>query len=450
VVFDALQHQNMTAALQAGSRALVYCVQAGAYDRLGGFAGRFVTSTSDPRLLTGLLLHLEAAAAAPEGWLRWSCLCYLADALRVCGCPDASLPFNEQAATQARPAAEAQGENGRQAWVDVSWITDNWAGALAMTGDVDASRQRRLDSAEANQKAGSPAVDVIGGELETLRIDIMQGRAKQALPQVETLLAQVEAWWQRHRSGQKVLEAPDPEHLARALISALDVAKDGHFAQKDWEPALRRLDAILEVKRTLGRPAEDIAVTRMNRAIALSHLGCFGKAQADLEAVLQVFQSDPVMSARVLNALADLFDEQGDVLQAIIQERRALALREQLPDPRDRAISHHNLALYLERSGTSSALVESPRHQLAALIYWRVTRLGQNLRTSLHNYAVRFHRAQAAGTSLTVPRVAELLTEPAFRPLDDWLRQRQASMAEVQATVDQVLDMARQAALEQK
>jgi tetratricopeptide (TPR) repeat protein len=188
----------------------------------------------------------------------------------------------------------------------------------------------------------------------------------------------------------------------------------------------------------------------MNRAIALSHLGCFGKAQADLEAVLQVFQSDPVMSARVLNALADLFDEQGDVLQAIIQERRALALREQLPDPRDRAISHHNLALYLERSGTSSALVESPRHQLAALIYWRVTRLGQNLRTSLHNYAVRFHRAQAAGTSLTVPRVAELLTEPAFRPLDDWLRQRQASMAEVQATVDQVLDMARQAALEQK
>jgi len=42
VVFDALQHQNMTAALQAGSRALVYCVQAGAYDQLGGFAGRFV------------------------------------------------------------------------------------------------------------------------------------------------------------------------------------------------------------------------------------------------------------------------------------------------------------------------------------------------------------------------------------------------------------------------
>lgn len=116
-VFDALQHQNMTAALQAGSRALVYCVQAGAYDRLGGFASRLVTSTSDPRLLAGLLPHLEAAAeSAPEGEPRWRCLGYLADALRRGGRPDASLPFYEQVATLARTAAEAEGENGRQAW----------------------------------------------------------------------------------------------------------------------------------------------------------------------------------------------------------------------------------------------------------------------------------------------------------------------------------------------
>ena len=36
--FEALLHKDMTAALQAGSRALVYCVQAEAWDRLGGFA----------------------------------------------------------------------------------------------------------------------------------------------------------------------------------------------------------------------------------------------------------------------------------------------------------------------------------------------------------------------------------------------------------------------------
>ena len=161
--FKALQHQDMTAALQVGSRALVYFVQAGAWDRLGGFAGRLVTSTSDPRLLEGLLPHLEVAAeSAPEGQPRWSCLCYLADAMRNAGRPDASLPFYEQAASQARTAAKAGGEDARRAWSDLAWITGNWANALSHTRDLDAARERHLESAEAYKKAGSPAVDVIG------------------------------------------------------------------------------------------------------------------------------------------------------------------------------------------------------------------------------------------------------------------------------------------------
>jgi tetratricopeptide (TPR) repeat protein len=328
--FNALQHQNMTAALQAGSRALVYCVQAGAYDRLGGFASRLITSTSGPRLLAGLLPHLQAATeAAPEGEPRWSCLCYLADTLRNGGHPDASLPFYEQAATLARTTAEAHGENGRQVWADVATITGNWAGALMMTGNLDASRQRHLDSIEADKKAGSPTVNVILSELEALRIDIMQGQGAQALPQVETRLAQVEAWWQQYRCGQSVPEAPDPEALARTLISALDIAREAHYAQEDWEAALRRIEAILEVEQALNRPAEDIAVTRMNRANVLGRLSRFGEAKAELEDCLQVFQNDPANRAIALSSLARLFYEQCDVPQAITQQRRALALCEQ-------------------------------------------------------------------------------------------------------------------------
>jgi tetratricopeptide (TPR) repeat protein len=450
-VYAALQPHNITTALQAGSSALVYCVQAGAYDRLGNFASRLVTSIYDLRLLAGLLPHLEAAAdSAPEGRPRWSCLCYLADALRQGGHPDVSLPFYEQAATLARTAAEAQGENGPQVWADVAWITGNWAVALAMTRDLDASRQRHLDNAEAEKKAGRPIVHVIRSGVEALRIDIVQGRAAQALAQVEARLAQVEAWWRQHCTGQKVPEAPAPEFLVCGLIGALDIAAQAHVALKDWEPALRRVDAILEVKRELERPAEDIAKDRMNRANVLVELDRFGEAKAELEACLQVFQNDHANRARVLSSLADLFDAQGDVAQAITQQRRALAICEQLPDPRDRAISHNNLAGYLDHSATPFTLAESPCHHLAALIYRLVARLGQDLQTSLHNYAIDFRRAQAAGMLLTVPRVAELLAEPAFRPLDDWLRQRQADVAEVQAAVDQALDTARQAALEQK
>src|SRR5262249_23058158 len=126
-----------------------------------------------------------------------------------------------------------------------------------------------------------------------------------------------------------------------------------------------------------------------------------------------------------------------------------LALREQLPDPRDRALSHNNLVRYLDRSGTPSALVEAPRHQLAALVYQLVAGLGQDLQASLHNYAIDFRRAHDAGTPPAIPRLAELLADPAFRPLDEWLSRRGADVDELQAAVDQFLDVARQAAMEE-
>ncbi|MEO1400160.1 MAG: CHAT domain-containing protein [Cyanobacteria bacterium J06635_1] len=449
-VYVNFQYQNMTHALEAGSCALVYYVQAKAYNRLGVFASRLVTSMTDPQQLDRLLPHLKKAAeSAPEGKPRWSCLTYLADVLSQGGRPDASLTFYEQAATQARAAAEAGGVNERQAWLDLGWITGNWAFALVDVGDLDSARQRRLESAEVNRKAGRSEVDVIGSELEVLRIDIMQGQAAAALPQVEVHLAKIDTWWQAHRAGQSVPQAPDLEYLARAFITALDIAKDADRAQKDWASALRRSDAILTIEQALERPAEAMAQTRMNRAVALGRLHRFAEAQTELETCLQVFQNDRTRKARVLSSLAGLFNEQGDVAQAIIQERRALAICEQLPDPGDRAISHQNLAIYLSRSGNLSMIAESARHRLADLIYCLVSGLSQSLQTSFSNYVIIFRRARAAGQSLTVPRVTELLVDPAFHPLATWLKQRQVKPDELQAAVDQLLDQARQAALAQ-
>jgi len=447
-VFKSLQHENMAAALEAGSQAVVYCVQAEAWDRLGGFASNVVNSSQDPRLLERLIPHLRTAAeSAPEGRPRWSCLCYLADALERGGRPDASLSFFEQAAAQARAAAQAGGDGSRQAWGDLATITGNWAAALISVGNLPAAQKRHMESAEAHKKAGSPAVHVIAYELEALRIDIMEGNVAGALPQVESRLAQVAGWWRRHRSGQPVPEAPNAEILARAYLSALDIARSADYVRKDWESALRGLDTVLEVKHALERTAEDIGATRFNRANVLAELpGRFGEARAELEDCLQLFQDNPSWRSKALSALADLFSRQGDVPQAITQQRRALAVREQLPDPDDRAISHGNLANYLQRQGTASALVESTCHRLADLIYCLVAGLGQHLQTSLRNYGIDFRRARAAGTELAVPRVAELLADPAFYPLDSWLRQRQVSPAELQREVDQFLEQVREAA----
>lgn len=447
-VFTFLLHEDMSVAIQAGSRALVYCVQAGDWDRLRGFAATLITSAWDPSLLEALIPHLKTAAeSAPEGRPRWSCLCYLADALRHGSQSDVSLPFYEQAAAQARATAEAGGEGYQQAWADCAWITSNWADALGHAGHLDAARQRHLDSADATKKAGGSAIGVINNELAVLRLDIQQGKVEVALPEVEARLAKVDAWWRQHRSGQPVPDDPSTEYIARTLIAALDIAREAHFALKDWPSALRRIDAILEVKRALHRPEEDIANSRMNRANVLRHLGDFGAARAELEAGLLIFENDYVRKARTLGSLAKLFYDQGDVAQAITQERRALALFEQLPGPTERASSHGNLANYLERSGTLAALAEAPRHQFADLIYCLAAELGHELEISLSNYVIDFRRAHATGTVLAMPRVAKLLADPAFHPLEQWLDQHHVNVAELQADIDRLLEQARQAAL---
>lgn len=78
------------------------------------------------------------------------------------------------------------------------------------------------------------------------------------------------------------------------------------------------------------------------------------------------------------------------------------------------------------------------------MIYCLVAGLGQSLQTSLRNYSVGFRRAHAAGTELTVPRVTELLNDPAFDPLAQWLRLRQIDLDDLQTNIDQILNQVRE------
>lgn len=68
------------------------------------------------------------------------------------------------------------------------------------------------------------------------------------------------------------------------------------------------------------------------------------------------------------------------------------------------------------------------------------------LETSFRNYLITHRHARAAGTALTVPRVADLLARPDFEPLKLWLRERNVDLDDLQAAVDEILDQARQAA----
>jgi tetratricopeptide (TPR) repeat protein len=447
--FELLQHQNMRLALEAGRRALVYCVQAEDWERLGRFASALVTSAQDPQLLAAVLPYLRTAAdAAPKGPLRWRCLGYLADALRQGGRADASLPIYAQAIALARDATRTEGMDVAQTWLDLAVFMTNCAAALLETGKPEEARQLLIESSEAEAKAGAPRIQILGSEAEALRIDILQGRADTARPRIEAILAQILVWWQRHRAGEVNPEAPDAEFLVRCVIGTLDIAVDADLARKDWPAAVARQDTMLEVKRALQRSDEDIATTRMNRANVLVEIpGREAEAMAELEACLEIFRNDQKRRAKTLGCLSDVFHRQGDVGQAITLIRRALATAERLPNVHDRATYHGNLSIYLGASESKALQAEAHLHRLAGLLYCLVAGFGQGVQTSLRNYAINFRRAHAAGTALPTPRIADLLADPAFEALARWLREREVEIDALQAAVDDLLDQVRATAL---
>jgi tetratricopeptide (TPR) repeat protein len=282
---------NLSAAMEAGRLAIVYFVEAQSFDRVADFGWSVIINAGAPRLLSGLLPHLEVAAqSAPQGRDGWRCNQILADALDNAGRSDESLPFFARAATMPKSAAEAAGENADEIWEDYSTIVGNWSIALQHIGDLVTARQQQLERAEALRKAHAPAVNIISSEVEILRLDISEGKAAQVLGELENRVAKMAEWWSRSRTGESVPEAPHREHLAQFYLNALDADREARVALRDWEGALRRSDETVRVAKAVGHPAENIAVELRNRAVLLTQLRRYPEAKAALEVCLEVFK----------------------------------------------------------------------------------------------------------------------------------------------------------------
>lgn len=300
VAFKALRgaekEGSMERAVESGRRGISYFVRARTFDRLGSLAGGVVTSTRDPRLLCRLTAELERVVEqVPPGEDRWMLRANLAVALDNAGRSEAAIPFYEQAVAEAEEAGH---------WSHVGAICQNWANALRDVGRLDDAKSTFLRGAGAKTKAGSAQVNVLGSELEALRVDVMQGGAKRALPEIESRLLEVRTWWRQKRVGEPVPEAPDSVFLVRALVSCLDIARQTNLALERWEACLDILTESEEVERALGEGEHELARTRFNRYGPLLRLGRLDEAQHLLESCLVVFREavDLSMESRVLLA----------------------------------------------------------------------------------------------------------------------------------------------------
>jgi tetratricopeptide (TPR) repeat protein len=442
--FDELRNSDVALAIEAGRRAVVYYAEAGDYDGLSRCAAAVVLHASaDPAVLDGLLPHLQAANSLPNAKARWNCLLGVADALDNTGRTHDSRPFYREAAVLARTVAEAGGSDAGQAWRDYGTITGNWAVALRNISNLEGARKLQLESIKAKKKGGAPAIFIIAGELEVLNIDAMLGEDDHALQRINEIILQLEEWWRRSRAGEFLPQAPHPQ-LAATLIHALDIASRINASEEEWEPALNRADAIVALKRALKYSPENIGVDQLTRAFCLTELERYTEAKTELDHCLNVFKNNTSFKAKTYSYLAVLFNKLGDIPQAILQGRRALATLGNSESIGDRGAAHYNLARGLGSSTNAHELAEAREHEVAALIYAALTEQGQHYEASLRAYQTAFRDAQTAGIKLATPRLAELLALPAFRSLRDWLAANGVDTEKLQTDIDQLLEQVRQ------
>lgn len=443
--FLILQKVDPATASQLGQRALVYCIQAKEYSKLGDFAINVINSIRDVRQLQILIHHLRKAAAAAMGQSRWECLGYLADALRNSGQSESSLTLYAEAANLARPTDDS-GD-----WGHYACLCGSWGNALFQCSNLPAAREQQNESLRAHKKAGSSQVEIIGRELEIVRISFIQGEIDQFMPIVTAKLNQLQIWWQQHIQEHAVKQIPNMNILGDVFVAALNIATHIACAKEDFQTAAQHLETSLEIKRVLQCSAYDIGVTKINHARVLIELGEFLKPKRELEDCLSLFHADPAKISMIRNYLASLFARNRDFLHASNLARQDLAICNNLADIQRRAAAHSNLAGYLERRGEGDNTAEFSYHQLAGFLYLHCANYQENSKILLYNYAVDFRQSNTAQRELFIPTILHLLEQPDFHALKSWLtgwlKQEDMGMERLQAQVDEILAQVRQNAL---
>jgi PAS domain-containing protein len=167
----------------------------------------------------------------------------------------------------------------------------------------------------------------------------------------------------------------------------LDTGHTAAVGLKQWETALALNAERVKYQRQRGANEFELARSRFNDYGPLLRLGRDKDARDLLEYCRAVFERESALYelSAVYGALADLEYEEGHPVSAARFEQTALRYKYQMGGPEDCAISHNNLANYIERAegGEPDAVLA---HRLAAgVIYLQIS--SGILRTTIHNLA---------------------------------------------------------------
>ena len=357
--------------VEGARHAAPYLLRAQRWEEASILLGQMIARDTSPAALDLALPLLrrivEKTRGTPEGLVNEG---VLANALLWAG----HYAEAEAALGELIARSVAQG-NYRQASVNAG----NLFNLLLQTGRFAEALRVAEEMADYTRRAGLGPWTQLSDEGMRLQAMAALGRYDEVLAEVEQRRGQLRDL--PEKSAAK--EAINPWNVREGL---LDTGHAAALGLKQWETALALNAEIVEYTRQRGADEVEIARTRFNDYGPLLRSRRYREARALLEDCREVFKKEHAIRelGSVYSALAHLEDEEDRPESAMRFEQTALRYKYQTGQPEGCAISHNNLATYLERSGGAPDAMLA--HRMAdAIICFQIGSGG--FATSLRNLA---------------------------------------------------------------
>jgi tetratricopeptide (TPR) repeat protein len=332
------------------------------------------------------LRHIAASTQAPKDFA------VLGHALRTVD------PAEAERLLRDALSAAAGGGDDRLA----SGIVGELVILLRGTGRLGEALDLTGEMAEYTRQAGLGPWTQLANQGQRLQILGRMGEHEQVLAETAGLRARMGELPARPADNETV----NPWNVREGM---LDTGRSSALALGRWQQCLDLNAEIIASRRQRGVGLHEITRTRYNDAGPLIRLVRLAEAGELLGECQQVFEdyADTTQLARVLSTRADLEDELGHREAAVDVERTAIRLRYARPDPRDIAISHHNLAIYLGAAGGYPAAQRA--HRLAAALICQLTGMTHDLAQTQRVLAAELRQDGGAETGPLPETVAEVI-----------------------------------------
>jgi tetratricopeptide (TPR) repeat protein len=340
--------------MAAGLAAAPYLLRRGDWDTAAALLDDAITRDESPGLVAAALPALRRTAAATGTPGHRS---VLARALWYAGQAEAGPLLRDTLA-----AADAAGD-----YRLASVIAGDLADLLLEAGRLGEALAVAGQKAGYSERAGRGPWTQLADQVQRLQILARMGEHERVLAEAGAL---------RDQMGRLPARPGDTDQgthpwNVRELI--LGTGYHSALALGRWQLCLDLNAEITTSQRQRGAGLHELTRFRFNDAWPLIGLGRLAEAGRLLRECQRVFEDhrDTPSLAMVLTIRAELEAVSGRAGAAADLARAAIRLSYARPDPRDIAISHHNLAIYLRETGADWAGQRA--HRLAAALIWRLT-----------------------------------------------------------------------------